>query len=85
MQYRSHRTDILMNARNVTGALLIGAVLAGACTGGEEPDNAAWSDTVPAPAQPMEGMDGMAGMQSSAMMTQMSSHMDRCGLWARTA
>lgn len=66
-----------MNARNVAGALLIGAVLAGACTGGEEPDNAALSDTEPAPAQPMEGMDGMAGMQSSAMMTQMSSHMEQ--------
>ena len=68
-----------MNARNATGALLIGAVLAGACTGGDEADHAALGDTVPAPApaQPMEGMDGMGGMQSSAMMTQMSSHMEQ--------
>lgn len=66
-----------MNARNATGALLIGAVLAGACTSGDEPDNAALSDTVPAPAQPMDGVDGMGGMQSSAMMTQMSSHMEQ--------
>lgn len=66
-----------MNARNVTGVLLIGAVLAGACTGGDEADSAALSDTVPAPAQPMEGMDGMGGMQNSPMMTQMSSYMEQ--------
>ncbi|MEX1181981.1 MAG: hypothetical protein WEF86_02015 [Gemmatimonadota bacterium] len=61
----------------MTVALLIGAVLAWACTGGDEADSAALSDTVPAPARPMDGMDGMGGMQSGTMMTQMSSHMEQ--------